>query len=71
MDIGTNQVAVITGSTVLLSSSDRGCDKARCQFMNGTNRATVPLVSFPGSGNTWMRGLLEKATGICTGMLLQ
>ena len=38
-----------------------------CRFMNGTNRAPVALVSFPGSGNTWVRGLLEQATGICTG----
>ena len=40
-----------------------------CRFMNGTNRAPVALVSFPGSGNTWVRGLLEQATGICTGEL--
>ena len=35
--------------------------------MNGTNQAAVALVSFPGSGNTWVRGLLEQATGVCTG----
>ena len=39
----------------------------KCHFMNGTNRTPVALVSLPGSGNTWVRGLLEKATGICTG----
>ena len=39
-----------------------------CHFINGTSRASkVALISFPGSGNTWTRGLLEKATGICTG----
>ena len=38
-----------------------------CHFMNGTSRRGVALLSFPGSGNTWLRGLLEKATGICTG----
>ena len=38
-----------------------------CQFMNGSGRSPVGLVSFPGSGNTWVRGLLQKATGICTG----
>lgn len=26
-------------------------------------------MSLPGSGNTWVRGLLEKATGICTGSI--
>ena len=40
----------------------------KCHFMNGTHRSPVALVSFPGSGNTWVRGLLEKVTGICTGL---
>ena len=34
--------------------------------------ATLPrvaLVSLPGSGNTWVRGLLEQATGYCTGSM--
>ena len=39
----------------------------KCRFMNGSQRAPVALASFPGSGNTWVRGLLEQATGICTG----
>ena len=39
----------------------------KCHFMKGDNRAAVALVSFPGSGNTWVRRLLEQATGICTG----
>ena len=38
-----------------------------CDFMKGTNREPVALVSPPGSGNTWLRGLLERATGYCTG----
>ena len=29
----------------------------------------VALVSLPGSGNTWVRGLLEEATGYCTGSM--
>lgn len=40
-----------------------------CHFMNGTGRAPVGLVSFPGSGNTWARGLLEQVTGYCTGSI--
>ena len=39
----------------------------QCRFQNGTNRVPVALASFPGSGNTWVRGLLEKVTGLCTG----
>ena len=38
-----------------------------CHFMDGSNRAPVGLISPPGSGNTWVRGLLQQATGICTG----
>ena len=38
--------------------------------MNGTGRYPIALASFPGSGNTWLRGLLEKATGICTGIVV-
>ena len=38
-----------------------------CHFMNPAFRDPVALVSYPGSGNTWVRGLLERATGICTG----
>ena len=41
--------------------------QGECRFMRGEGRAAVALASLPGSGNTWIRGLLEKATGICTG----
>lgn len=40
-----------------------------CHFINGSHRPAVALVSFPGSGNTWVRGILEVATGICTGAI--
>ena len=39
-----------------------------CRFMQAEGpRSPVALNSQEGSGNTWLRGLLEKATGICTG----
>ncbi len=41
----------------------------KCHFMNGKFRAPVALASPSGSGNTWVRGLLEQATGICTGAI--
>lgn len=41
--------------------------RSQCKFLNTTSRDPVALASFPGSGNTWVRGLLQKATGICTG----
>ena len=34
-----------------------------------TSHPLVALVSLPGSGNTWVRGLLEQATGYCTGSM--
>ena len=43
--------------------------ESSCRFMNGTGRKVVGLVSETGSGNTWVRGLLEKATGVCTGAI--
>ena len=42
-------------------------EKGSCHFMNQTLRLPVALASFQGSGSTWVRGLLEQATGICTG----
>ena len=38
-----------------------------CNFMDGRKRAPVALASAEGSGNTWIRGLLEKGSGFCTG----
>ena len=39
-----------------------------CRFMQAEgSHSPVALNSQEGSGNTWLRGLLEKATGICTG----
>ena len=37
-----------------------------CHFINNT-KSPIALASFPGSGNTWVRGLLQDTTGICTG----
>ena len=51
----------------LFNDTDVTLPLGKCHFMNGTNRAPVALVSFPWSGNTWVRGLLEQATGVCTG----
>ena len=44
-------------------------EPSACRFMNGSGRKPVALASFPGSGNTWIRGLLQLTTGICTGSL--
>ena len=41
--------------------------KSSCSFLPYSSREAVALASPEGSGNTWLRGLLEKATGVCTG----
>ena len=41
--------------------------KPTCHFVNGTSKGSVVLISFPGSGNSWLRALLERTTGMCTG----
>ena len=48
---------------------------SQTNYLNGRRveandtRPRVALVSLPGSGNTWVRGLLELATGYCTGSM--
>lgn len=41
--------------------------ESNCRFMEAKGRSPVALASAEGSGNTWVRGLLEKASGVCTG----
>ena len=50
-----------------------GVDKNACykqrQFRKSNTGPLVALVSFQGSGNTWVRHILEQATGIYTGSI--
>lgn len=39
----------------------------KCHFLFQESRRSVALISFPGSGNTWTRTLLEATSGVCTG----
>ena len=43
-----------------------GCENFVTQFAKQGNLPTRALVSYPGSGNTWLRYLIEEATGIYT-----
>ena len=56
-------------SARIISAQRTGRNKTvnSCRFINAPNRDAVALVSFPGSGNTWVRGILEAVTGMCTG----
>ena len=40
-----------------------------CRMLKKPLRGRVLLASLPGSGNTWVRSMLEKVTGVCTGSL--
>ena len=42
-------------------------ENGTCRFVARRGRGNIALASFPGSGNTWVRSLLESATGVCTG----
>ena len=49
------------------STSVKWCKKS-LEFIAKSQRFhTIALASFPGSGNTWLRYLLQQATGILTG----
>ena len=47
-------------------AEDRRCTRRRFLQIGELPRK-VGLISFPGSGNTWIRFLIESATGIYTG----
>jgi hypothetical protein len=49
--------------------STKKAPKCKCKFRERTGKKRVALNSLPGSGNTWLRGLLERATGLCTGSM--
>lgn len=40
---------------------------SRCRLLTNSSRLPVFLASAPGSGNTWLRALLENVTELCTG----
>ena len=46
---------------------DKEPSDSKCNFINGTMRDAVALVSHQGSGHLWVRELLQKSTGVCTG----
>lgn len=53
-----------------LGATKQPFQSAKCHFMSANGRGDpVGLVSVPGAGCTWLRGLLEKATGVCTGSI--
>ena len=50
---------------------DSTCDKFMTRFSVRHKLDTRALVSYPGSGNTWIRYLIEAATGVYTGSIFR
>ena len=67
--LATSDSIAFQNCTKVASNKFRPIDQGKCVFMNGTGRQPIALTSFPGSGNTWVRGLLQQVTGFCTGSL--
>ncbi|XP_022101127.1 WSC domain-containing protein 2-like [Acanthaster planci] len=58
------------GGDSTLSVYQTAAEDTRCSNATLTPPGSLPLValaSFPGSGNTWVRYLIERATGVYTG----
>ena len=56
----------VTRLMLSIPEEQLGC---KCGFRDSKRSKLTALVSLPGSGNTWIRGLLQKATGLCTGSI--
>eukprot|EP00057_Strongylocentrotus_purpuratus_P026022 XP_011680496.1 PREDICTED: WSC domain-containing protein 2 [Strongylocentrotus purpuratus] len=62
--------SVFCGGTNYYAIYQTGVEDSRCTNIVMGKERTFPLItlaSFPGSGNTWVRYLVERATGIFTG----
>lgn len=51
-----------------VGANEKTCYKQR-EFQRGGSKPIVALVSFQGSGNTWVRHILEQYTGVFTGSI--
>ena len=56
--------------TYLPWSDDLECSDLFVQFIRNRSHPPMALASYPGSGNTWIRGLIERLTGYFTGSAL-
>ena len=51
--------------------NDSSCKNDVIKFIPNCNQPPVALVSYPGSGNTYTRGIIERLTGFFTGSLYE
>ena len=54
-----------------LWKSDNQCSKFSVRFLEPKSGKRCALASYPGSGSTWLRYLIEGATGIFTGWITE
>ena len=48
-------------------TDDPDCQHLAIQFIRHKSQRQIRLSSYPGSGNTWTRGLIERLSGYFTG----
>ena len=60
-----------TGPSHALWPGDDQCSQFVTRFAAQHSLPTRALVSYPGSGNTWLRVLIEAATGVFTGSIYE
>ncbi|XP_055329649.1 WSCD family member GA21586-like isoform X2 [Paramacrobiotus metropolitanus] len=53
--------------TYILNATGDVCNRSRPLPKGTTVVPQTALLSLPGSGNTWLRWLIERLTGVCTG----
>lgn len=50
---------------------DPECDELTVRLAPAHSIPKMSLASYPGSGNTWIRGIIERLTGIFTGSIYE
>ena len=66
-DIASSAVTDIRQLKYRLWPDDPQCQNHVVQFIRNCDRPPMALASYPGSGNTFVRGIIERLTGYFTG----
>ena len=60
---------MVTDKISLNRADNASCTSLHYRAVNSQQDGIIALASYPGSGNTWVRHLLQQATGILTGSI--
>ncbi|XP_033761170.1 WSCD family member CG9164-like [Pecten maximus] len=55
----------------IFNEEEESCQPRKLSFLPGRPKYRTALLSFPGSGNTWVRHLIQELTGFYTGSIYQ